>query len=85
MVGFCSVYNDPKEKSNRFVNLCVRPEYRHKGIGTALITRGINDLAAKGSNVVKLGADDINSEYFKFPKKFGFKEVKERTVEHFKL
>lgn len=80
MVGICSVYNDSKKKSNRFVQLCVRPEYRHKGIGSALITGGITELAAQGSELMKLNVSGKNAEYVRFPQKFGFKENRDMTA-----
>ena len=83
MVGVCVVSNDPKKEENQLLQVFVHPDYRHKGIGSALITRGINEIKESGRKIVKLGTIDTNSEYLQFPQKFGFKEMKDRTGSFF--
>ena len=82
MVGVCSVYNDPRENTNRMVEVYVDPEHRHNGIGSALLTHGIDNLKMSDSALVKLNTVDVNPEYLKFAQKFGFKELKDQTLTH---
>lgn len=54
---------------------------RRKGIGTALILRGLHYLKSKGMTEVELGVDDLNqTEAMKLYEKVGFKVIRKELA-----
>lgn len=59
-------------------NIAVAPEYRHKGIGSALLKRLEQDMAAKGLSFISLEVRLSNSSAQSLYTKFGYKVTGER-------
>lgn len=68
--GFGYISNDIPE-----LGMALRPEYRGKGIGTALLRKLFNELKGKGIIQISLSVDPDNVAAMKLYQRFGFREV----------
>ena len=57
----------------------VHPDYRGKGLGTVVVTAGLNYLKSKGVEVVELEVDSDNVPARELYLKLGFKKLRETT------
>ncbi|MCH8063176.1 MAG: GNAT family N-acetyltransferase [Chloroflexi bacterium] len=57
----------------------VHPDYRGKGLGTLVVTAGINHLKANGVDTVELEVDSDNVPARELYLKLGFKKLRETT------
>ncbi len=57
----------------------VHPDYRGKGLGTLVVTAGINHLKSSGVDTVELEADSDNVPARELYLKLGFKKLRETT------
>lgn len=53
-------------------DIAVHPDYQGRGIGTRLLTRGLETLAGQGASVVKLEVRESNAGARKLYREFGF-------------
>ncbi len=78
LVGFYNG-NDKDDKTYEIGNVCVKPEYQNKGIGTAVLNEII--FEHKGQDI-KLQVFKINENAIRLYKKLGFEKVEE-TKTHY--
>ena len=74
-------YNGKEIDNNTFEigNICVKPKYQNKGIGTAVLKEIIFENKEKN---IKLQAFKINEKAIKLYERIGFKKVEE-TKTHY--
>ena len=74
-------YNGKEIENNTFEigNICIKPEYQNKAIGTALLKEII--FENKGKNI-KLQVFKINERAIKLYEKIGFKKVEETKIHY---
>ena len=72
-------YNGKEIEDNTFEigNICIKPEYQNKGIGTAILKEII--FENKGKNI-KLQVFKINERAFKLYEKMGFEKIDENKT-----
>lgn len=63
-------------------NLAVLPEYRHLGIGKALVDYAISTVKNHGGNKISIGIIEENSTLKNWYMKLGFKNISTRKFEH---
>ncbi len=78
LVGFYNG-NDKDNKTYEIGNICVKPEYQNKGIGTAVLNEIL--FEHKGQDI-KLQVFKINENAIRLYKKLGFEKVEE-TKTHY--
>jgi ribosomal-protein-alanine N-acetyltransferase len=66
-----------EDKSARVLMLAVREEFRHRGIGTALLQAFMNEAALKGTKAIHLEVRNSNAGAIRFYNRFGFQIVRE--------
>ncbi|MFX0093547.1 MAG: GNAT family N-acetyltransferase [Candidatus Hodarchaeota archaeon] len=71
---------DQNDKKGLIVRLGVIPSHRHQGIGNALLGKAIHWLWKKGCSKIELDVIAENESALKLYKKWGFKEIKDKTV-----
>jgi len=80
LVGLCSVIINPELNNLGIVdNLGVIHSYHHRGIGSSLLSFGVQSLIEKGCKTIELGVEANNEKALSLYKKFGFYEVESRT------
>ena len=74
-------YNGKEIEDNTFEigNICIKPEYQNKGIGTAVLKEIIFENKERD---VKLQVLKINEKAIKLYKKIGFKKVEESKTHY---
>ena len=72
-------YNGKNKDENAFEieNICVKPEYKNKGIGTAVLKEIL--FEHKGQNI-KLQVFKINEKAIKLYEKMGFEKEEETKI-----
>lgn len=63
-------------------NLAVLPEYRHLGIGKALVDYAISTVKNHGGNKISIGIIEENSTLKNWYLKLGFNHISTRKFEH---
>lgn len=64
-------------------NLCTRPSYRHKGIGTTLLAHAIETAKTKNCTKINIGIVEENQRIRKWYEEFGFVHVGTRKFDFF--
>ncbi|MHA1780122.1 MAG: ribosomal protein S18-alanine N-acetyltransferase [Candidatus Thorarchaeota archaeon] len=59
-------------KKGHVVSIAVRPEYRHQGIGTALVTRGLEGMIEYGASEAFLEVRKTNTNAISVYERLGF-------------
>ena len=74
-------YNGKEIENNTFVigNICVKPEYQNKGIGTAILKEIIFENKEKN---IKLQTFKINERAIKLYEKIGFEKINENKTHY---
>ena len=74
-------YNGKEIENNTFEigNICIKPEYQNKGIGTAVLKEILFEHKEKN---IKLQAFKVNERAIKLYERIGFKKVEE-TKTHY--
>ena len=86
VVGFCSSCFNPNQADIGLMNtLSVLPNYRHRGIGSALFASGVEFLRDKGCKTINLQVDAKNEKAARIYEKFGFYWKKNSTIKSYKL
>lgn len=80
-IGYFSLakYNDGEWELN---NLAVLPEFRHSGIGKALIDYAVTMVKNYGGNKISIGIIEENSRLKNWYLKLGFNHILTREFEH---
>lgn len=76
---FLAQCNDEEWELN---NLAVLPEYRHLGIGKALVDYAISTVKNHGGNKISIGIIEENSTLKNWYLKHGFNHISTRKFEH---
>ena len=86
-IGIDEKYNREKETLSGWINdIGVLKPFRRRGIGTALMLKGLNELKNKGLENALLYVDDENpTKAIKLYEKIGFKIVKKTQIYQKKL
>ena len=64
-------------------HLCVLPEYRHKGIGAALLNHALHTAGELHCNKVTIGIVEENKPLRKWYESFGFLHTGTKKLDHF--
>ena len=76
VVGYCGINYVCGE--GRITNIAVHPEYRNKGIASALLEKMINFAESKSLEFITLEVRESNINAIKLYEKYGFQKVGER-------
>lgn len=80
-VGICSNLINPEQKNIGVVDtLAVLHSHHHRGIGSSLLSLGIQSLIERGCKKIELGVEVNNEKALNLYKKFGFNELESRTT-----
>jgi ribosomal protein S18 acetylase RimI-like enzyme len=75
VVGYVTVETYSAKKLGRIVDLAVDAQYRRQGLGSRLITRGLEYMKERGMNLAKIETLTTNEAGQAAYPKMGFKEV----------
>ncbi len=82
LVGYYNLYL-PGGNECELGSLCVLPEYRHGGIGDALLEDSIDNAKALGCTVMKLSIVEENTVLRKWYEDHGFKHTETKKFDFF--
>jgi ribosomal protein S18 acetylase RimI-like enzyme len=86
VVGFMMSYFNPKKRNIGLMNtLSVLPNYRRRGIGSALFASGVSFLRDKGCKTIDLMVDAKNEKAARIYENFGFYWQKNKTIKTYKI
>ncbi|MFX1378344.1 MAG: GNAT family N-acetyltransferase [Promethearchaeota archaeon] len=86
VVGFIQSYFNMKKPNIGLMNtLSVLPNYRQRGIGSALFATGAEFLRNRGCEKIDLMVDAKNEKAARIYEKFGFYWQKNKTIKTYKL
>ncbi|MCK4780098.1 MAG: GNAT family N-acetyltransferase [Candidatus Lokiarchaeota archaeon] len=86
VIGFIQSYFDPNKPNIGLMNtLSVLPNYRRRGIGSALFATGVEFLRDKGCKTINLLVDAKNEKAARIYEKFGFYWKENSTIKTYKL
>jgi len=75
-VGYCWTLIDIKKGTGKIHMIGVKPKYREKDLGKALLTKGLSYLAKEGMHIAILTVDSDNEPAKNLYHSFGFKVIK---------
>ncbi|WP_297489198.1 ribosomal protein S18-alanine N-acetyltransferase [Thermococcus sp.] len=75
IIGYIMAYMRP-DLEGHIMSIAVDPNYRGKGIGSALLTEAIERLIKRGARYVGLEVRTSNTRAIKLYERFGFRKVK---------
>lgn len=80
LIGFCSIVINPTQKNIGIIQILgVFHSYHHRGIGSSLLSYGVQSLLKEGCNIIELTVEAKNEKALNLYKKFGFYELEPRT------
>ncbi|MFX0093703.1 MAG: GNAT family N-acetyltransferase [Candidatus Hodarchaeota archaeon] len=80
LVGICFISINPEQEVKGTINsLGVLPSYRRLGIGSALLTFGIQSLREKGCEIIELSVMANDEKALALYRKFGFYKLELQT------
>jgi mycothiol synthase len=86
VVGFMQSYFDPNKPNIGLMNtLSVLPNYRQRGIGSALFATGVDFLRERGCEKIDLMVDAKNEKAARIYERFGFYWKKNSTIRTYRL
>jgi mycothiol synthase len=86
LVGFIQSYFNPKKPNIGLMNtLTVLPNYRRRGIGSALFASGAKFLRDRGCKTIDLMVDAKNEKAARIYENFGFYWKKNATIKTYKI
>ena len=80
-VGYFSLAKCSNEEWE-LINLAVLPEYRHLGIGKALVDYAVTTVKNNGGNKISIGIIEENIKLKNWYMKYGFNYISTRNFEH---
>lgn len=80
-VGYFSLAKCSNEEWE-LINLAVLPEYRHFGIGKALVDYAVTTVKNNGGNKISIGIIEENIKLKNWYLKYGFNHILTRNFEH---
>lgn len=75
VIGYVMAYLRP-DLEGHVMSIAVDPDYRGRGIGSALLSEVIERLAARGAKWIGLEVRVSNENAIKLYERFGFKKIK---------
>ena len=78
VIGYVMAYLRP-DLEGHVMSIAVDPDYRGRGIGSALLSEVIERLAARGAKWIGLEVRVSNENAIKLYERFGFKKIKRVT------
>ena len=82
LVGYYSL-SKPENKECEISNLCVLPDYRHRGIGEELLCLALERAAELGCVKMNIGYVAENTQLREWYESFGFVYLGAKKFEHF--
>lgn len=74
IIGFIIVIKDKKNRAN-IINFLIKPKYQHKGLGSYLLQKTINEIKLmKGIKKIILNVQISNTSAIRLYEKFNFKK-----------
>lgn len=78
IVGLIMMHYDPEVRKGYIDDLFTLPEYRNRGIGQVLLSKGEQYLSETGSNAVQLHVAETNLAALHLYQQANFKKIKEK-------